>query len=158
MATDKARATGEQRSTPPVNRTYRLPLPPHPIAAEQARILVRLALSAWNITHAIDNALVIATELAANAAKIGEVFHLTLSHQNGNVLIEVRDSSEASPERQRQSMDRVDGRGLLLIEGCSKDWGWRQEQTGGKTIWALVDDLDTDPAAQPTTARPAIRM
>jgi hypothetical protein len=32
------------------NRTYRFPLPPHPIAAEQARILVKIALTAWKIS------------------------------------------------------------------------------------------------------------
>jgi hypothetical protein len=53
----------------PEKRTYRLPLPPHPIAAEQARILMRIALNDWGINDIIDNALVIATELAANAAK-----------------------------------------------------------------------------------------
>jgi hypothetical protein len=49
------------------NRTYRLPLPPHPIAAEQARLLIRLALADWNIRDIIDNALIITAELVANA-------------------------------------------------------------------------------------------
>jgi hypothetical protein len=59
----------------PEDRAYRLPLPPHPIAAEQARILVRLALAEWSLSSVLDNALIIAAELAANAVKIGEAFH-----------------------------------------------------------------------------------
>jgi hypothetical protein len=141
-----------------VSRNYRLPLPPHPIAAEQARVLVRLALAEWNMNGVADNALIIATELVSNAMKIGDVFHLTLSCQNGNVLIEVSDSSETSPERQRRSVDRVDGRGLLLVEACSKDWGWRLEEAGGKTTWALVGDMDAKPDARTVTPPSAVRM
>jgi hypothetical protein len=126
-------------------RTYRLPLPPHPIAAEQARILARLALADWNIHDIIDNALIIAAELVANAVKIGDVFHLTLSRQGRTVLIEVWDSSEACPDRRRRSVERVDGRGLLLVEACSKDWGWRLEERGGKTVWAIAGDDGAGP-------------
>jgi hypothetical protein len=139
-------------------RYYRFPLPPHPIAAEQARLLVRLALAEWARNDVTDNALVIVAELAANAVKLGDIFYLTLSCPDGNVLIEVSDSSEAAPERQRQSVDRVDGRGLLLVEGCSKDWGWRLDETGGKTIWALVGDLEAEPDTRTVKPRSAVRM
>lgn len=115
-----------------------LPLPPHPIAAEQARVLVRLAVVEWGLDRIVDDLLVITVELVTNAARMGEVFQLALSRQDDAVLIEVSDGSEAGPERQRCSVERVDGRGLVLVEACSKDWGWRWEETGGKTIWALV--------------------
>jgi hypothetical protein len=120
------------------NRIYRFPLPPHPIAAEQARLLTKIALADWGILEITDEALIIAAELATNAAKLGDVFHITLSRQNGTALIEVWDGSEALPDRQRSSLDRVDGRGLLLVEACSKDWGWRLEDRGGKTVWAVA--------------------
>ena len=117
---------------------------------------MRLALAEWNMNDVADNALIITAELVANAAKIGDVFHLTLSRQDGTVLVEVSDSSEATPDRQRRSFDRVDGRGLLLVEACSKDWGWRLEGQGGKTVWALCGDLDAKPAAH--SPSPAVRM
>jgi hypothetical protein len=120
----------------PGNRTYRFPLPPHPIAAEQARLLMRLALADWKV---IDNALIVVAELVANAVKIGDVFRLTISRRGGTALIEVWDPSEAAPDRRRRSADRVDGRGLLLVEACSTNWGWRMEEHGGKTVWALCD-------------------
>jgi hypothetical protein len=121
------------------SRVHRFPLPPHPIAAEQARLLTKIALADWALGEALDNALIIVAELATNATKIGEVFHLSLTRQGGTVLIEVWDTSEALPDRRRRSVDRVDGRGLLLVEGCSKDWGWRLEDQGGKTVWAIAD-------------------
>ncbi|MGI5233743.1 ATP-binding protein [Actinoallomurus sp. CA-142502] len=100
--------------------------------------MTRLALAGWGMDGIADDVLLVTVELVANAVKIGEVFHLTLSRQAGGVLVEVSDSSEAAPERQRCSFDRVDGRGLLLVEACSKDWGWRLEATGGKTVWAYL--------------------
>lgn len=138
---------------------YRLPLPPHPIAAEQARILVRLALTAWDMPDLVDNALIITAELVANAVKLGEVFQITASRQDGGVLIEVRDGSEAVPDRRRRTFDRVDGRGLLLVEACAKDWGWRFEEHGGKTVWATVGDHDPapDPAQDPAPPSPGVR-
>jgi hypothetical protein len=133
----------------PESRAYRLPLPPHPIAAEQARILVRLALDDWKLRGVLDNALIIAAELAANAVKIGDVFHITVSRQGGTALIEVWDSSEAAPDRRQRSVDRVDGRGLILVEACAKDWGWRLEDHGGKTVWAVCDQDAEVTSSQP---------
>ena len=141
-----------------MSRSYRFPLPPHPIAAEQARVLLRLVLAEWRMSGVVDDALVIAAELVSNAVKIGDVFHISLSRQDHNVLIEVSDSSEALPERQPQSVDRVDGRGLLLVEACSKEWGWRLEETGGKTIWALCGGLDAEPDAHTSTPPTAVRI
>jgi hypothetical protein len=130
---------------------HRFPLPPHPIAAEQARILVRLVLTQWELPDIIDNALIVTDELVANASKIGDVLHLTLSRRPGTVLIEVWDPSEACPQRRPQSTDRIDGRGLLLVEACSQDWGWHLEESGGKTIWAITGHDDPAPPEAPHT-------
>lgn len=73
------------------------------------------------------------------------MFQITASRQGGGVLIEVWDGAEAVPDRRRRSFDRVDGRGLLLVEACAKDWGWRFEEHGGKTVWATVGDHDPAP-------------
>jgi hypothetical protein len=143
------------------SRTYRFPLPPHPIAAEQARLLTKIALVDWDIIEIADNALIIVAELVTNAAKMGDVFHLTLSRQGETALIEVWDGSEALPDRRRRSVDRVDGRGLLLVDACAKDWGWRLEDQGGKTVWAVAgrDDAPVLPAVPGVPAAPSgLRM
>jgi hypothetical protein len=149
--------TASEPPDPADRRPHRFPLPPHPIAAEQARILTRSAMADWDVHSIADDALLIAVELVANAVKLGEVFYLTLTCQSSGVLIEVTDSSEASPERQQRSFDRVDGRGLLLVEAYSKDWGWRLEATGGKTVWALVSGPDIEPSAA-VAELPPLRM
>lgn len=130
-------------------RACRLPLPPHPIAAEQARIFLRLACVGWDLGEVIDDLLLITAELVTNAIKAGDVCELTISRQDRTVLVEVWDTSEAVPDRQDKSVDRVDGRGLLLVEGCSKDWGWRLEEQGGKTVWSILDIPGHVPAMPP---------
>lgn len=143
-ATPEVRAENEETKAHDEGAdSYRIPLPPHPIAAEQARILTTIALTHWNILGITDNALVICSELVTNALKLGDVFRLGLVRQGRSVLIEVHDHSEAAPDRRRRSVDRVDGRGLLLVEACAKDWGWRLEEHGGKTVWALVGEPET---------------
>jgi hypothetical protein len=145
-----------QRPDSAQSRTYRFPLPPHPIAAEQARVLMRLALAAWNMNDIADDALVITAELVTNALKIGEVFHLALSWLDQAVLVEIWDSSEATPDRQPPSADRIDGRGLFLVQAISKDWGWRLEDQGGKTVWAVCA-RDTEPETDPIPPSVAVR-
>lgn len=131
-------------------RVCRLPLPPHPIAAEQARTFLRLVCAGWGLGDVIDDLLLVTAELATNAMKVGDVFELTVSRQDLSVLVEVWDTSEAVPDRQSRSVDRVDGRGLLLVEACSKDWGWRLEEHGGKTVWSILDIPESLPMTPST--------
>lgn len=132
------RAIPEQESDE--RRIHRFPLPPHPIAAEQARRLTKVALEDWGIPEPADNALLIVTELTTNAMKLGEVFHFTLTRTGATVLIEIWDGGEAVPDPRRREVDRVDGRGLLLVDACAKEWGWRLEEQGGKTVWAIAGE------------------
>lgn len=134
-------------------RACRLPLAPHPIAAEQARIFLRLVCAGWELGAAIDDLLLVATELVANAIKADGVFELAVSRQAGSVLVEVWDISEAVPDRRCGSVDRVDGRGLLLVEAMSADWGWRPEERGGKTVWSVLQTPDPSPRCRPRTRR-----
>jgi anti-sigma regulatory factor (Ser/Thr protein kinase) len=117
---------------------------------------MRLALAEWDMNDLADDVLVIAAELVTNAVKIGEVFQLTVSCLDQAVLVEVWDSSEATPDRQPPSVDRVDGRGLLLVQACSRDWGWRLEDQGGKTVWAVCAH-GTEPDTHTTTPSIAVR-
>lgn len=128
-------------------RACRLPLPPHPIASEQARIFLRLVCAGWGLGDVADDLLLVTTELVTNAMKVGDVSELRICRQDWSVLVEVWDISEAVPDRQSGSVDRVDGRGLVLVEACSKDWGWRLEEHGGKTVWSILDIGEPVPAA-----------
>ena len=109
------------------------------LAARQAREEVRSAVTDWQLSSCLDDALLIASELVTNAAThgVGEVsLHLRVS---GSLLrIEVQDEQvDVLPETRAPGETEPGGRGLHLVEALSSNWGWEvYAQT--KTIWAEI--------------------
>lgn len=62
------------------------------------------------------------------------------------VVIRVWDASPQPPVRMDAAEDAEHGRGLLLVEAVSKQWGWfpaqpaspRADGHHGKFVWAVV--------------------
>ncbi|GAB3970527.1 hypothetical protein GCM10029978_044020 [Actinoallomurus acanthiterrae] len=115
----------------PESLAYWFPLAPHPVAIEQAHQLSEIALSAWNMRERLGEVQRIAAELVRNALEVGDAVDLTLSRQDGAVLIEVWDTSETPPTVP------ADGR-IPLFKTGSNDWGWRLHDDGGRTVWAIA--------------------
>ena len=56
-----------------------------------------------------------------------------------SVLVQVWDGNDRRPERKEVDLEAVGGRGLLLVEALSADWGtYKPERSTGKVVWALV--------------------
>ena len=109
------------------------------LAARQAREAVRSAVTEWQLTSCLDDALLIASELVTNAAThgFGEVsLHLRVS---GSLLrIEVHDEQvDALPETRAPDDTEPGGRGLHLVEALSSNWGL-EVGARTKTIWAEI--------------------
>jgi two-component sensor histidine kinase len=80
------------------------------------------------------DAVLVLDELVSNALCHGAVpVRVRLARDAGHLLVEVTD---ASPRPARQRPPDIDGgRGLLLVDACSRRWGqWRHDT--GKTVWA----------------------
>jgi hypothetical protein len=62
---------------------------------------------------------------------------LWLSSDLDCVLIRVWDGDRQMPVRQEAGPDEESGRGLMLVEHLSSEWGayWKAD---GKVVWALV--------------------
>jgi hypothetical protein len=55
------------------------------------------------------------------------------------VLVQVWDGNDWRPERKEIDLEAVGGRGLLLVEALSVEWGiYTHERSTGKFVWALV--------------------
>jgi anti-sigma regulatory factor (Ser/Thr protein kinase) len=55
------------------------------------------------------------------------------------VLIQVWDSCQRKPERQDPGLEAESGRGLLLVEALSSEWGsFADNRCDGKPVWALL--------------------
>ena len=64
---------------------------------------------------------------------------LWLCSDKQSVLIQVWDGDDRRPKRKEVDLEAVGGRGLLLVEALSAEWGtYVPERSGGKVVWALV--------------------
>ena len=104
-----------------------------------ARRFARAAAGRWGVDPT-DVALIVG-ELAANAVVHGHTpFTVSLARHNHRVSIEVTDESASAVRRSAVSLDSQNGRGLLIVERLATAWGIRPAPTGGKVVWAELDD------------------
>ena len=113
-----------------------------PKALRDVRRFVRDALAPWVEDEVLEDAEIIASELATNALKHAESpFRVSLSRLPDVIRIAVRDTSfkypVEYPEWRRPDGGHVGGRGLQLVAALSRAWG-ADAEPDGKTVWAEV--------------------
>jgi anti-sigma regulatory factor (Ser/Thr protein kinase) len=122
-----------------------------PSAVGRARAYARWVLGTWQLSSMVDTVELLVSELVTNAVKATGVVdepvdqgrlaatlspvYLSLSVVADTLLIEVWDVSSTPPLRRVASETDETGRGLLLVQGLSKEWGCEVLQTGGKIVW-----------------------
>ena len=108
-----------------------------PVSASRARDFVCLHLVEHHLLYLVEDIRLVASELATNAmVHAGTPFTVTLSASDGAVLLAVRDGSTSVPVKAvPQAMD-TRGRGLLLVELLSREWGASTDGGGSKSVWA----------------------
>lgn len=105
-------------------------------ALSSARRLVADTLQGWGRADLLDDGLLVAGELAANAALHGETaFTISLSRVGDGVRITVGDTSTHAPSLRVPDAAAPGGRGLQLVDGLASDWGYEVTPTG-KLVWA----------------------
>ncbi|GII76864.1 hypothetical protein Sru01_18460 [Sphaerisporangium rufum] len=132
----------------------RLALAALPGSVRTARRHVRELLRRWALPHLADTAELVVSELSTNAVRAtglatdspdyGELsgglpaICVGLHLAGGYAVIEVWDASDRPPHRTDAGLDDEGGRGLLLVETCAAQWGYRPQVTGGKVVWAKL--------------------
>lgn len=112
-------------------------LPPEPSAAGQARAWVAERLAAWDVTGVVDDVRLVVSELVSNAVLHARtVIEVVLSIAEGVIELAVRDHNPRTPRPRVQRADdaATSGRGLMLVEALSDDWGVA-ERMEGKEVW-----------------------
>ncbi|MFI2369169.1 SpoIIE family protein phosphatase [Streptomyces sp. NPDC018833] len=116
-----------------------------PDAVMHARRFTARTLRAWGVPDMADVALLVVSELVTNAITHtrGEVrLNLTLSADR--LRIAVNDASPRSPVKPANvDWEATGGRGLLIVEAMSTDWG-SVPLSGGKQVWAEIPVTPTD--------------
>ncbi|GAA4514084.1 hypothetical protein GCM10023191_082120 [Actinoallomurus oryzae] len=122
-----------------------------PSAVGQARAYARWVMGRWQLSAIADTVELLVSELVTNAVKatgvldgpaderllVGKVrpVYLSLSELAQTLLIEVWDASSTPPLRRVASDGDETGRGLMLVQMLSKEWGCEVLETGGKVVW-----------------------
>ncbi|MFJ4343180.1 ATP-binding protein [Streptomyces sp. NPDC088915] len=128
-------------------RSSRLPLLRAHRPATAARHHADTTLTDWGLPRpAIDDALVVVSELVTNAERhaAGGPVELHLLLHAGRLLIAVRDRCPASLTTTARHTPRTEeecGRGLFIVQALATSFGCRRTEAG-KTTWAWLPTAD----------------
>jgi len=128
--------------TPCQPLTCRLELCATPSAVPCARSLARRIVLEWGRRDLADTAELLVSELITNAiqASVGlprPVVRLWLVAERDNIVIRVWDGSTDMPARRDACPESEQGRGLMLVESLSKQWG-ACPKPAGKIVWVQI--------------------
>jgi len=130
-------------------RGSRVRLSTGPAAAAEARRRVRAAIASWQIPVDQDAALLLTSELVTNAVRHepGRAVMLVISCSRGRLRVDVHDTARTWPAVADVPADAESGRGLLLVETLSDEWGFYRTAAGKAVYFTLVFGADQAPAA-----------
>ena len=118
-----------------------------PAAAAEARRQVRAAIRSWPVPVDLDVALLLTSELVTNAVR-HEAGHraqavvLDINCSHGRFRVDVHDTSRSLPAVADVPADAETGRGLLLVETLSDEWGFYRTPAGKAVYFTLVSQPD----------------
>jgi anti-sigma regulatory factor (Ser/Thr protein kinase) len=117
-------------------------LPSHPRAATLARSLVA-ADCLHQPQQAIEAALLLTSELVGNAVRHGSPqIALSVDCADERIHVEVEDQGETFPRQRTPHHMSEGGRGLMLVQAYSNNWGVRRLDKG-KSVWFTVAATNT---------------
>lgn len=117
-----------------------LQLPTLPPAVPSARLHARRMLGEWQLNCLTEVELIV-SELVTNAVRACSAVpvRLWLCSDRERVAIQVWDASDRMPVRHNLGPGAEGGRGLLIVDALSADWGaYRPATLCGKVVWAIV--------------------
>jgi hypothetical protein len=132
-----------------------LELPALPVSARSARLHARNILRAWDLEALFDTVELLVSELVTNAVRAAALIapqpgeagpvpsapqiRFWLTSNRASVVIQVWDGDRHHPVCQDEGLEAEAGRGLLLVETLSAQWGCcASDRQAGKVVWALV--------------------
>jgi len=166
MAPPRPAERHERRVRPErdVRRGCRVRLATGPAAPAEARRRVRDAIRSWQVPVDLDAALLLTSELVTNAVRHeagqrAQAVVLAIVCSRGRLRVDVHDTSRSLPAVAEVPADAETGRGLLLVETLSDEWGFYRTPAGKAVYFTLAFEPDkpdkadkADKADQPDEA------
>ncbi|TFI22244.1 ATP-binding protein [Streptomyces sp. 4R-3d] len=111
-----------------------------PASVGAARDFALAALSSWGLSARTEDIRLCVSELASNAlthgTDPGHGFLIRIEADDDFVRLEVHDSRGRRPAIRHPADTETSGRGLLLVEALSDDWGVEDRRPFGKIVWS----------------------
>ncbi|NBM18812.1 SpoIIE family protein phosphatase, partial [Streptomyces sp. GC420] len=118
-------------------------LPEDPVAAGQARRLIRDQLAVWDLDELTMTTELLASELIGNVIRHAKGPISLRLLRSRTLICEVSDGSLTTPHIRRAAATDEGGRGLQLVAALSQRWGTRYTDSG-KCIWTEQPIPDGD--------------
>jgi anti-sigma regulatory factor (Ser/Thr protein kinase) len=125
-----------------------------PNAPYWARRLANASLRSWRLwPETVETAELLISEMVTNAVKASSAhteqltysglagvdkISLTVRHMAGRVIVEVFDSDSRPPLLSEAGAEDESGRGLMLVQALSKEWGYFFAPAGGKVVYCVL--------------------
>jgi anti-sigma regulatory factor (Ser/Thr protein kinase) len=128
-------------------RGCRVRLATGPAAPAEARRRVRDAIRSWQVPVDLDAALLLTSELVTNAIRHeagqgAQAVMLAIASSRGRLRVDVHDTSWSVPAVAEVPADAETGRGLLLVETLSDEWGFYRTPAGKAVYFTLAFEPD----------------
>lgn len=136
-------------------RGCRVRLATGPAAPAEARRRVRDAIRSLQVPVDLDAALLLTSELVTNAIRHeagqgAQAVMLAIASSRGRLRVDVHDTSRSLPAVAEVPADAETGRGLLLVETLSDEWGFYRTPAGKAVYFTLA--FEPDQADKPDNA------
>ncbi len=121
--------------------SHQVDLAAEPASAGLARDFVSLQLSSHNLLDLVQDIRVVVSELATNALLHAQTpFVVTLSMTGGMVLLTLQDGSQLLPIQSAASVTDLNGRGLMIVELLSHEWGISTDESHWVSFRVMSQD------------------
>lgn len=111
----------------------------------QVRAFVAEELRRLGRDQLVDDAVLVASELASNAMlHAGGIALVSVTEAGDDIRIEVHDRTRVPPVMARHSTEAMTGRGLRLVAALSAEWG-AEPTPEGKMVWAALSETPRPP-------------
>lgn len=120
-----------------------------PDSLRAIRRFIVTTVSAWGLHALADDLMTVVNELTTNAVQHalpgpGDAppkGWLGIARTGSTVVCAVTDPSSTPPSRRPLEYLADTGRGLLIVDALSSQWGYAASAPAGKTVWARISSL-----------------
>ncbi|MFF4041121.1 ATP-binding protein [Streptomyces sp. NPDC001816] len=116
-----------------------------PKSVESIRRFVRETIGSWGLRAFADDLTNVVNELTTNAVQHAlpkrdeqAKAWLGMAHIDGTVVCAVTDPSPTPPTHRFPEHLAPAGRGLVIVDALTSQWGYTKTRTGGKIVWARI--------------------